>query len=65
MEKAFPSFLSQPAQRALQGAGVLSLQDCTRYSQKELAKLHGMGPNAMKKLEEAMQQHGLTFRSEP
>ena len=43
----FPSGLSQPALRALAGAGLTSLQTLTRVSEAELKQLHGMGPKGI------------------
>ncbi len=36
--------ISQPAHRALQGAGINTLKQLTHYSEKELLALHGFGP---------------------
>ena len=42
--------LASPAQRALAGAGITHLVQLTRMTEKELAQLHGIGPNAIKTL---------------
>jgi hypothetical protein len=59
-----PAKLSQPAQRALAGAGIRSLKQLTRFSEAEIKKLHGIGPNAMKQLNEALAARGLSFAVE-
>ena len=56
--------LGSPAQRALAGAGITQLEQLTEMSEKELAQLHGIGPNAVKTLRQALAQKGLTFRLE-
>jgi hypothetical protein len=60
-ESDLPAKLSQPAQRALAGAGIKSLKQLTRFSEAEIKKLHGIGPNAMKQLHEALAAKGLSF----
>ncbi|AHV98740.1 helix-hairpin-helix domain-containing protein [Paenibacillus sabinae] len=57
----FPDKLSQPARRALQGAGYSTLEQLAETSEAELLKLHGMGPKAMEQLRQAMMDKGLQF----
>ncbi len=54
--------IAAPAQRALQSAGINTLKQLTEISQEELLQLHGMGPNALGKLQEALKENGLSFR---
>jgi hypothetical protein len=54
--------MSAPAQRALQSAGIATLKQLTNMSEAELMQLHGMGPNALGKLREALKANGLVFR---
>ena len=56
-----PSKLGQPAERALASAGINTLEDCCQFRETELAKLHGVGPNALTKIKAAMAEHGLYF----
>jgi len=60
-ESDLPAKLSQPAQRALAGAGIKSLKQLTRFNEAEIKKLHGIGPNAMKQLHEALTAKGYSF----
>jgi len=60
----FLAKLSQPAQRALAGAGIKSLKQLTGFREAEIKKLHGIGPNAMKQLHEALAARGLSFAAE-
>jgi len=53
--------ISAPAARALAGVGITSLRQLDGYSRKELAALHGMGPKALRVLEDALAQHDLTL----
>lgn len=60
-EYDFPPGLSQPAIRALLGVGCRRLEDVTRFSAKELSKLHGMGPRGIAVLRSALAEKGLAF----
>ena len=55
--------LASPAQRALQSAGIASLNQLTSVTEAELMQLHGMGSNALGTLREALKANGLTFRT--
>lgn len=50
----FPEKLAAPALRALAHADIKTLKDLTKHSEKEIAALHGMGPNAVKPLKLAL-----------
>jgi hypothetical protein len=54
--------LAAPARRALLGAGYTRLEQLAEVSESEVMKLHGMGPNALRVLREALEQRGLSFR---
>lgn len=54
--------LAAPAQRALADAGITSLKQLTKLTEAELSQLHGIGPNALGKLREALKANGLSFR---
>ncbi len=53
--------LASPAQRALAGAGIQRLEQLTELSEEQLKQLHGMGPNALKKLHQALRARELSF----
>lgn len=53
--------LAAPARRALAGAGYTQLADLRRVSEREVAELHGIGPNALRRLREALAAHGWSF----
>jgi len=53
--------LAAPAQRALAGAGIQNLQQLTKFSEAQIKELHGIGPNALKALREAMKANGISF----
>ena len=59
---AFPAALSGPALRALDHAGVRSIADLKKWSEADLAALHGMGPKALVALRDALAASGGQFR---
>ena len=59
----FPAGLAKPAIRALNGAGITTLRQVARWSEGELAALHGMGPKALAQLKKALAKHGTSFRA--
>ncbi|WP_308634105.1 RNA polymerase alpha subunit C-terminal domain-containing protein [Paenibacillus silvisoli] len=60
-ENGFLSTLSSPARRALEHIGVTTVQQLAAYSEKEIMKLHGMGPASLPRLKAALEENGLTF----
>ena len=65
MATPIASKLSQPAQRALQGVGISSLEQLAKLTKREFESLHGIGPGAVRPLVEEMRAHGLEFAAEP
>jgi uncharacterized protein YdhG (YjbR/CyaY superfamily) len=59
-ESDFPK-LGAPAERALAGAGYMRLEQLTQVTEVDLSRLHGMGPNALGRLREALTLNGLSF----
>jgi hypothetical protein len=53
--------LGGPAERALAGTGVQRLEQLTRFSENEIKQLHGVEPNALAKLRQALAVQGLAF----
>lgn len=61
-QDGFLSILAAPARRALENNGITSVQQLSKYSEKEILQLHGMGPGSLPKLKEALHAAGLNFR---
>lgn len=57
------SVLGAPARRALQNYNINSVELLSQYSEKEILKLHGMGPGSMPKLRSLLQEQGLSFKA--
>lgn len=58
-----PEKLAKPAQRALASAGIKTLSDLSKFTEQEVADLHGIGKNALVVIKEAMKKKGAAFRS--
>ena len=56
--------LGAPAHRALDAAGIGSLEQLAARTEDEVTALHGIGPNSLVKLREALAAHGLAYRTE-
>ncbi|MBC8047361.1 MAG: DNA-binding protein [Fimbriimonadaceae bacterium] len=56
-----PVKLAKPAQRALTNEGIKTLKQLSKLTEEELAKLHGIGPNALEQIRKAFAEKGLTF----
>src|ERR1051325_1322358 len=56
--------MSQPAHRALAGAGIQNLKQVTKFSESEIKGLHGMGPKALGELRQALAERGWSFAGE-
>jgi hypothetical protein len=59
----FLSVLAAPARRALVNNGVTTLQQLSRYTEKEILALHGMGPDSIPRLKDALHAAGLSFKN--
>lgn len=58
----FLSLLGAPARRALERENIKTLTDLSKYSEKEILSMHGMGKSTIPKLQEILSENGLTFR---
>lgn len=61
-KECFLASLSAPARRALQHEGIDTLAKLSTYSEKDILKLHGIGPSSMPKLRQALIDEGLAFQ---
>jgi hypothetical protein len=64
IKSAFPPGLAEPALRALLTAGFSELSDLTQLTRALFASLHGIGPKAVRVVEAALNDQGLSFRPE-
>ena len=57
-DTGLPGNIGAPATRALTAAGYTELSQLANVPAAELAKLHGVGPKALRLLQEALQAQG-------
>ncbi|WAP50918.1 helix-hairpin-helix domain-containing protein [Arthrobacter sp. ATA002] len=48
--------------RGLRAAGYASLRELADADRAEVSRLHGVGPKALRIIEEALKEHGLALR---
>ena len=60
-QKEFPEYLSAPAQRALASAGIKTLKQLSKMTEKALLELHGMGPSSIPLLRKDLKKNKLSF----
>lgn len=56
------SLVAAPARRALQGAGIESVSDFSKFTKEEILHLHGMGPKALDVIESEMKKGKVKFK---
>ncbi|WP_436501467.1 DNA-binding protein [Actinokineospora sp. HUAS TT18] len=61
MSTELPRSIGRPATGAFAGAGLTTLEDFTRVTEKEIAALHGVGPKAIGIIRELLKERGLAF----
>ena len=61
-EKNFLSALSAPARRALENNGIKSIDALSKFTEKEILKLHGIGKSAIPILKIELAKNGLAFK---
>lgn len=62
-DNKFLSRLGAPARRALENNGIKTLEHLSKFTEKEILQLHGMGPASLPKLRAALEEEGLSFRN--
>jgi hypothetical protein len=53
--------LAKPAQRAIQGAGITTLEELAAHTEAEIAALHGIGKNALQTIRTTLKENGLSL----
>jgi hypothetical protein len=64
-KEGFLSIVSAPARRALEREGIKTLKELSGFSESEILNLHGIGPGSLPKLRNALNNEGLSFRTNP
>jgi hypothetical protein len=60
-EAGLPRSIGAPATRALTAAGYTELSQLADVPAAELANLHGVGPKALRLLQEALHERGMSL----
>jgi len=60
-DAGLPDNIGAPATRALTVAGYTRLSQLADVPAAELAKLHGVGPKALRLLQQAFEEHGMSL----
>ena len=53
--------LAAPAQRALQTLRLAAVEDLSKYTRERISELHGIGPSALRVIEQEMTSLNITF----
>lgn len=61
----FLSLLGAPARRALEREGITTLEQLTKYSEKEIINFHGMGKSTIPKLHKLLTDKEHLFKLDP
>jgi DNA-directed RNA polymerase alpha subunit len=60
----FPLTIGKVAMRNLHVAGYFRLEQLTHVTERELLKMHGIGPKAVRLLRAALEENGLSFAAD-
>lgn len=60
-KEGFLAMLSAPARRALENAGITSLEVLAAKTEKQLLALHGFGKSSLPVLQAELEKHDLSF----
>jgi hypothetical protein len=60
-QAGLPRSIGAPATRALTAAGYTEISQLAGVPAAELAKLHGVGPKALRLLQEALHERGMSL----
>ncbi|RJL34661.1 helix-hairpin-helix domain-containing protein [Bailinhaonella thermotolerans] len=63
-EGAWPDGMGAPARGALIAAGYTRFEELAGADPRELLRIHGVGPKALRRLREALAEKGLRFAGE-
>ncbi|WP_077212481.1 RNA polymerase alpha subunit C-terminal domain-containing protein [Bacillus dakarensis] len=61
-ESGFLSKLSSPARKALVHEGIDTLQKLSKYTEKEILKIHSIGPASLPIMRTSLEEEGLSFK---
>ncbi|GAF66066.1 hypothetical protein BTS2_2966 [Bacillus sp. TS-2] len=59
----FLSKLSSPARNALLHEGIDTLKELSMFTEKEILKIHGIGPASLPTMRRLLEEEGLSFKN--
>jgi hypothetical protein len=62
LQSDFPASMGAVAPRGLIQSGIASMQQATKYTEKELLRIHGVGPKALRILKEELKKQKLSLK---
>ena len=62
-QEGFLSLMAAPVRRALTQEGIETLEQLSKWTEEDLLSLHGVGPTAIPRLNKALKEKGLSFRT--
>ncbi len=62
-ESSFLSFFPGPARRALESNGIKSLGDLSQFTEKDITRLHGLGPKSIVLIKKLMLENKTSFKN--
>lgn len=60
---SFLSLIAARARRALERENIITLEELSKWSEREIINLHGMGPGTIPKLRKVIEDNGFSFKS--
>lgn len=60
----FLDLIYAPARRALESAGIFTIEKLAEYTEEGIMNLHGMGKTTMPILKEELRKNGLNFKNQ-
>lgn len=61
-ETGFLSKLSSPARNALIHEGINTLKELSKFTEKEILNIHGIGPASLPSMRTSLEEEGLSFK---
>lgn len=62
LESRFLELLSSPARRALVHEGIDTLKKLSTYTEKEILKIHGIGPASIPTMRRLLEEEGVAIK---
>jgi len=64
IESSFLEQLNSPARRALVHERIDTLEKLSTYTEKEILKIHGIGPASIPTMRRLLEEEGLSFKEQ-